>query len=99
MKMFASRIAAIQGISHVIVEELSKATGKMQKKIQKNNERFSKRNPSVDPGESKSLQMVREYLSSRNVGDGAPTPAPEATSGGGIAPAKGGQDDDLSDIL
>lgn len=96
MKMVSARIAAIQGISHVIVEELSKATLKMQKKIHKNDARYQKRNPTADTGESKSMQMVRDYLASR----GAVAPSPDSSSSGGIAPTKSADpDDDFSDIV
>lgn len=100
MDMFANRIAAIQGIAQVIVTSLTKATAKMQKKTAKNNEKFKKRNPSVDMGESKSMQMVRDHLSTKEIGSGV---SPSDSSSGGVAPSAAGSSgksgDDMSDIL
>ena len=88
MAMFSTRIKQIQGISQTIVTSISKATMDAQKKMERNKIKQSKKNPSVTPTESRSLQMVREYLAKKNGGTTAisgsePTPAGGAPAGNG----------------
>lgn len=96
MAMFSTRIRQIQGISQAIVTSISKATMDAQKKMERNKVKQSKKNPSETPAESRSLQMVREYLAKKSGGMTA-TSGSEPTSAGSAPAGNGGLN--VDDIL
>lgn len=96
MAMFSTRIRQIQGISQAIVTSISKATMDAQKKMERNKVKQSKKNPSATSTESRSLQMVREYLAKKNGGMTA-TSGSEPTPAGGAPAGNGGLN--VDDIL
>lgn len=82
MSMMCSRIASIQGMSQTMVVSLRKSTEKMQVKLAKQNAKMEQKRAKASgkkgetaaaPVESRSAQMVRDYLKDHGQASQAPT--------------------------